>query len=440
MSRNGPPARRPVLRRAITGLVLTAVLAFLVVGLAAVLVAHSIAQSNALDEAERSARTIGSDIFLPALPAALAGDTTAIVRLNAEVGNNNSIVRVKVWARDGTIVYSNDAEAIGNHFPLDDKVRAAIDEQKSFVDLSNLDDPENDTERAAAKGPLVEVYEPLTLADGRRLAFEMYSTDARVVAAEVELTRQLVPFALGGLLVMVLAQLPVAVSLLRRVGRAQEERGRLLRSALTASDRERRSIASDLHDGIVQDLAAVGYTLGAVSAALPEDTAPQITAMTDSATKVVRNSVHDLRTLVIDIYPPDLTAVGLAGAIKGLATSLRDTGVEVTVEAALLDEPSPEIAATLYRCAREFLANATKHARAGKARVILESDKVAASLLVEDDGVGLPEMGLDRRTEGHFGLALLRDNVLDLGGTLQVTNRTGGGVSARVRLPRVATH
>jgi two-component system NarL family sensor kinase len=434
------PARRPVLRRAIVGLVLTAVLAFLVVGFAAVLVAHSIARDNALAEAERSARTVGNDIFLPDLPAALAGDTTAVVRLNRAVGDHDTIVRVKVWARDGTIVYSNDPAAIGHGFPLDDKVRAAIDHQASSVDISNLTDPENDTERKAAKGPLIEVYEPLTLDDGRRLAFEMYSTDARLVAAEAELTRQIVPFALVGLLVMVLAQLPVAVSLLRRVGRAQEERGRLLRSALMASDRERRSIASDLHDGIVQDLAAVGYTLGAVSAALPEDTAPQITAMTNSATKVVRNSVHDLRTLVIDIYPPDLTAIGLTGAIKGLAISLRDAGVAVTVTAALLDEPSPEIAATLYRCAREFLANAAKHAKAATTSIVLESDRMTATLLVEDDGVGLPAMGLDRREEGHFGLALLRDNVVDLGGTLQVTDRLGGGVSALVRLPRIAAH
>src|ERR1700753_3295075 len=99
MRRDGMPAQRRVLRRAITGLVLTAVLAFLVVGLAAVLVARSIAKDNALAEAERSARTVGNDIFLPDLPAALAGDTTAIVRLHAAVGNHNRLVRGKVWDR-----------------------------------------------------------------------------------------------------------------------------------------------------------------------------------------------------------------------------------------------------------------------------------------------------------------------------------------------------
>ncbi|HEY1570931.1 MAG TPA: hypothetical protein VGG05_06285 [Pseudonocardiaceae bacterium] len=56
-----------------------------------------------------------------------------------------------------------------------------------------------------------------------------------------------------------------------------------------------------------------------------------------------------------------------------------------------------------------------------------------------DDGIGLPESGMDREAEAHLGLALLRDNVVDIGGTLLVTDRQGGGVSAAVRLPRDAT-
>lgn len=438
-SRSGGPARQPVLRRAIVGLLLGAAVAFLLVGLAAVQVARSIALDNALDEAERSAHVVGKDIILPDLPAAIAGDTAAIIRLNTALADHDAIVRVKVWARDGTIVYSNNPAAIGRRFPLDDKVRAAIDNQATFADISDLSDPENVTERAAAANDrLVEVYEPLTLKDGRRLAFEMYSTDSRVLAAESELTSQLVPFALLALLVMVLALLPIAVSLLRRVGRAQEERGRLLHSALTASDRERRSIASHLHDGIVQDLMGAGYALDAVAVSLPEGTPPQVTALTDKATGVIRNSVHDLRTLVVDIYPPDLTAFGLVGAIEGLAMSLRDTGVDVTITASLTDEPSPEIAATLYRCAREFLANVAKHAQAKTARVSVESDRGAIALWVVDDGIGLPEWGTDRGTGAHLGLALLRDSVIDIGGTLLVTDRQGTGVSAAVRLPRDA--
>jgi signal transduction histidine kinase len=438
-SRSGGSAQR-VLRRTTVGLVLGAMLAFLLVGLAAVLVARPIALDNALDEAERSARMVGNDIIRPDLPAAIAGDRAAIVRLNTAVGDHDAIVRVKVWARDGTIVYSNNPAAIGRRFPLDGKVRAAIDSQASFADISDLSDPENATERAAADNDrLVEVYEPLTLQDGRRLAFEMYSTDGRVLAAESELTSQLVPFALLALLLMVLALLPIAVSLLRRVARAQEERGRLLRSALTASDRERRSIASHLHDGIVQDLMGASYALDAVAVCLPEGTLPQVTNLTDKATRVIRNSVHDLRTLVVDIYPPDLTAFGLAGAIQGLATSLRDTGVAVTVTASLADEPSPVITATLYRCAREFLANVAKHAHAKNARVSVESDREAVALWVIDDGIGLPELGMDRGAEAHLGLVLLRDNVLDIGGTLLVTDRQGGGVSATVRLPRDTT-
>jgi nitrate/nitrite-specific signal transduction histidine kinase len=80
----------------------------------------------------------------------------------------------------------------------------------------------------------------------------------------------------------------------------------------------------------------------------------------------------------------------------------------------------------------------SKHARAKTARVSVASVRGAVSLWVVDDGVGLPELGQDRGAGAHLGLALLRDNVVDMGGTLLVTDRQGGGVSAAVQLPRDA--
>jgi two-component system NarL family sensor kinase len=147
-------------------------------------------------------------------------------------------------------------------------VRQAIERDISNSAMSDPTDPENHAE-TATHGQLVEVYTPLDLPDGRRFAFEVYASDGRVAKAKDQLTGQLVPFALLSLLVLALTQLPVSMWLVRRVSRAQAEHGRLLRSALTASDRERRTIARDLHDGVVQDLAGVGYALEAVSASLP---------------------------------------------------------------------------------------------------------------------------------------------------------------------------
>jgi two-component system NarL family sensor kinase len=442
----GSPGRAPVLRsrseatlrRSIVALVVTALLAFAVVATGTSIVAGRIARSDALAEAVRSAHVVSTTVFAPLLPAAIRGNSSAIDRLNDEVRvrtRDGSLVRVKVWERDGTIVYSDDPTAIGRKFPLHDDVADTIDQQKSSVDLSNLDDPENMTERPLYNR-LVEVYIPLTLDDGTKLAFEMYSTDARVDTAQSQLRSKLIPFALLALLILLIAQLPVSVWVLRHLGRAQDERSRLLTSALTASGRERRILARDLHDGVVQDLAAASYAVDALANTLPPDTAPRSQHLVGTVGGLLRKSVDSLRTLMVDIYPPDLTADGLHSAIVGLADLLRAKAqVEIDVEVTLESEPSPEVAATLYRCARECLGNIAKHAQATHATLLLHGDTRRVQLRISDDGVGVPAGGTDRGAEGHIGLQLLRDATADLGGTMQITAASNGGTTVEFDLP-----
>ncbi|MCU1655785.1 MAG: two-component sensor histidine kinase [Pseudonocardiales bacterium] len=425
-------------RRSVIALVVTALLAFAVVATGTSIVAVRIARKQALAEALRSAQVVGTTVFAPLLPAAMRGDRAAIDRLNDAVSIRNrdgSLVRVKVWKRDGTVVYSDDVAAIGAKFPLRADVAASIDQQQNTVDVSNLSDPENVTEKPLYHR-LVEVYIPLTLGDGEKLAFEMYSTDARVKAAEAQLRAQLVPFALLALLSLVIAQLPVSVWLVRRVGRAQQERSRLLNRALTASGRERRNLARDLHDGVVQDLAGASYAMDALANTLPPDIGRRSHYLVEMVGGLLIKSVGSLRSLMIDIYPPDLTADGLHSAMDSLAGGLRaKTQIEVDVAVTLEHEPSPEVAATLYRCARECLANIAKHSRASHATLRLTGDASVVRLRISDDGIGLPATGTDRHAEGHIGLQLLRDAAADLGGAMRAHSGSAGGSTVELDLP-----
>jgi two-component system, NarL family, sensor kinase len=117
-NRATPTRGRPeaTLRRSVIALVVTALLAFAVVATGTSIVAGHIARSDALDEALRSAHVIGTTVFAPLLPAAIRGDRSAIAALDDAVrirARDGSLVRVKVWKRDGTIVYSDDDRAIG---------------------------------------------------------------------------------------------------------------------------------------------------------------------------------------------------------------------------------------------------------------------------------------------------------------------------------------
>jgi two-component sensor histidine kinase len=111
----------------------------------------------------------------------------------------------------------------------------------------------------------------------------------------------------------------------------------------------------------------------------------------------------------------------------------------VHVRAEPLPGADSDIAATLYRVAREALANIVKHAQASTVDIDLTVDEHSTPpcvlLRVADDGVGIREGQLDRRAEGHLGLRLLIDRVADQGGELSVTPGPDGGTVALARVP-----
>ncbi|MEP7178479.1 MAG: ATP-binding protein [Pseudonocardiales bacterium] len=415
----------------------SALLAFGIVATATVIVAHAIARHSALAEAERSARSMADTVFVPALPGAIRHDPASIATLQRAVAarkRTGAIVRVKVWTRDGLVVFSDETSIVGQRFDLGSELQEVIDDQVSKSDLSNLDASENVAENDQFNR-LVEVYTPITLDDGTRLAFETYSPDARVSTAEHALVRELVPLSLGSLVVLLIAQLPISMWLVRRVGAAQQERGRLLRNSLIASSRERKAIARELHDGVVQDLAGVGYAVGALAQALNPGAGTDTARTLDRVSGAVQDSVSRLRGLMVDIYPPDLSNDGLRVAIQGLIIPLREQGIIVDVDIELSTQTAPEVAATLYRCAREALTNVVKHAAASHVTVNMTGDAKTVVLRVQDDGRGMEPSDLDRRADGHLGLQLLHDAAKDLGCELHVVTDLGSGTGLTLRLP-----
>ena len=200
-----------------------------------------------------------------------------------------------------------------------------------------------------------------------RLAFEAYYDYARVDQAANSLLLQLVPLVLAPLLVLQLIQSPIPASLARRVRRHEAERSVLLERTLSVSDRERVRVAADLHDGPIQDLAGVTYVLDAVSPSVLEAHRP----LMRDAQNTVTHAINSLRRLMVDLYPPDLSAEQLPGTISSLADPLRERGVEVTVSVEPMVGLGNETVTTLYRVARESLANVVAHAQASRVDIRL---------------------------------------------------------------------
>jgi signal transduction histidine kinase len=326
-------------------------------------------------------------------------------------------------------VYTDWTPAIGKRFDVPALALDAINRGQTASDL----DVGDEIGHLSLETRYVEVYVPLRLPGQPSMAFEAYYNSERVGERQAALTMELVLLGLLPLVLLQLVQIPIAVSLAGSVARQESERAALLERALSASERERRTIASDLHDGVVQDLAGVSYALGALTPIVP----PDRRGIADSCAASVQSAVETLRRLIVDIYPPDLTGSGLAAAIDDLARPLRESGATVTIASEALPEMKPDAAAAIYRVARETLANVAKHSHASSIDIELGPvhDGSAVRLCVADDGVGLAPGALDRRTDGHFGLPMLRDRMADLGGRFTVVAGPRGGTIAEAFIP-----
>jgi signal transduction histidine kinase len=220
-----------------------------------------------------------------------------------------------------------------------------------------------------------------------------------------------------------------------RLRAAQEQREQLLLSALGASDKERRRIASDLHDGVVQGLAGVSYTLSAVAEkARAAGVVPL--AQTASHTAVeLRRWVRELRSLVVTITPPALHEQGLGASLSDLASNLEARGISVQVEAPPdldLDETTESL---VYRVAQEGVRNVVRHAAANRVQLRVQQQNGRLQLEVSDDGRGFDPAASGARGRGSVGLELLRGLVAEHDGTLTVGSTSGGGTTLMMELP-----
>ncbi|MBS2936366.1 hypothetical protein KDN32_01260 [Nocardioides sp. J2M5] len=427
-----------VLRRALVRFTASAVLAVVVLSLTTLLVADQIARQRALEDGRQQAANLANRLAAPMVTESLRdGEPGAADLLDTVMDNrmrDGSVQRVKIWDEDGRILWTDSGDLVGRVFEMEPQLAALFGTHEAWAEVSDLDRAENVTEQDADE--MLEVYAGATDADGRPVVVESYLTTEDMHQHAREIERSFVPLMLGTLLVFLLVVLPLAYSLALRVERAQAERTVLVQRALEAADLERRRIAHDLHDGVIQDLSGVGYLLPTVRKELRADgDLVRAGEMLDRAGTVLRGDVASLRTMMTDLYPPDLEDEGFGDALRELAAidgGAAGLAVEVSVPPGLA--LPPETARLAYRAAREGVRNVVKHAHA--TRLWIEVTLAAATLevRVRDDGTAAAGRTATA-DEGHLGLRLLADAVADAGGRLDLEIGGRSGTVLCVRLP-----
>jgi two-component system, NarL family, sensor kinase len=403
-------------------------IATVLIGLFGVALMRRSGTSQAIESAKGLTRLAGEGIVQPSLTGGvLDGDPAALRALDRVVRARvlrGGIVRVKLWTADGRIVYSDEPRLIGARYPVDPSDRAALAEGRLEAEVSDLSRPENRFERGESK--LLEVYLPIRGPDGQLLRFESYQRFSSISASGRRLWLAFLPALLGGLLLLQLVNLPLARRMVGRLRASQAQRETLLQRALDASDAERRRIAADLHDGVVQDLVGTAYALSAQADGVAD---PRVAGALREGADQARHSVRALRSLLPEIYPPTLHDAGLAAALDDLAETISARGIATV---AVVDEDVELSEATerlLFRAAQEALRNAARHSGATAIRA---SVSAPARLEVADDGVGFDPAAVP---DGHFGLRLLADLAHDAGGRLEIDSAPGRGTTVVLELP-----
>jgi signal transduction histidine kinase len=218
----------------------------------------------------------------------------------------------------------------------------------------------------------------------------------------------------------------------KELEQAMKQRTQLEKELLEISEREKRRIGEDLHDGVCQELTATAFFLKANAKRVEGESAFAAQTLHESADIVNRN-VGLTRDLARGLQPADLKGAGLKDALRALASQAGETsGIQCHFKAARgVRVPDDTVALHLYRVAQEAVTNAVKHSGAKNVLISLDRNKVNTCVTVSDDGKGFSPT---RRSKG-LGLHIMRYRANALGGELKIERRKTGGMEITCVIP-----
>jgi signal transduction histidine kinase len=196
-----------------------------------------------------------------------------------------------------------------------------------------------------------------------------------------------------------------------------------LAQQLVRSDEEQRKmVARDLHDSVLQNLFFVKQRLTRSD--------PEAASFVDYTITMLRHTIKSQRSSLLDR--------GLTLALQDLINHMEQLAEDnvailwhnkLDEEIALTDEK----ATSIYRIVQESLSNVLKHAQADKAVVTARKDNGYLEILIEDDGVGIARQS-QAQTEHHYGLLGMKERALMIGAEMNISSQPGSGTTVGLRI------
>lgn len=238
----------------------------------------------------------------------------------------------------------------------------------------------------------------------------------------------------------------LAIDFIMELGRILAFRLRRLEqfdTAEVAREYERKSLAAELHDQTLGDMAGLAVELGFL-AHQASGVSEELKSAIDQVRERLKETDQGLREIVQGIFPPVLIIMGLIPAVNSYLVSVAGRPVtnpypiEVQFIASGFDNGRLEenLEISLYRVVQQGLANAIQHAQAKKVSIELRWENDEVTLFLTDDGVGFDiQNPKESPLTGHFGLANLRGRIEKYLGRMDITSQPGEGTSLRARIP-----
>jgi len=217
-----------------------------------------------------------------------------------------------------------------------------------------------------------------------------------------------------------------------------QERLRALASDLTLTEqRERRHLATELHDYLAQLVVASRIRLAQVIPTIHDATASAALTKIDG---MLDQALTYTRSLVAELSPHILYQFGLSQSLVWLGEQMKQHGLEVAVKTMAPSFTLPDDQAVLlFQSVRELLFNVIKHAKVDRAAITINVDEDRRELwiCVEDEGAGfdVTDLSVAKNTRCKFGLLSIRERMELLGGECEVSSVPGSGTVAILRLP-----
>jgi signal transduction histidine kinase len=251
--------------------------------------------------------------------------------------------------------------------------------------------------------------------------------------------RTVVPLRVGARMIgVVVADGPVALDGVALSGLRSylDEHGVRLETAMlfdevrsSATLEERHRVAREIHDGVAQEIASLGYLVDDLAA---DTCTPKGQESARYLRQELSRVVSELRLSIFDLRSNVQPHAGLGLALSDYA---RDVGnrAGLNVHLALSEQRQRlhvDVETELLRIAQEAITNARKHARATNLWVSLNTDSSSVLMRVEDDGVGAAEL-----SEEGFGLHIMRERAERIGGNVSISPRLHGGTTVVAVVP-----